>query len=289
MTSPFARYAPAARAARIALLCAVFGIWPLACRAQAPSSASQAETGRLRLVAGEQALIAVPALRRVAIGDPAVADVTPVRGGVSVLGKRPGATYLALSDSSQATERLLIEVRAAPADLALAGTGAQLHVRGDTAILDGSLRDVPALAAARVVAADSAPKLIDRSHIDVPGVVQVDVKIVEFSKTLLKQAGFNLFSQRANGFGFGVFGPNSLGAYQPGTQGNGSAGSVNFSGSGSVSTPMSAAFNLVVGPFGRGLFGNLSVLETSGLARVLAQPTLVALSGQSASFLAGGE
>ena len=35
---------------------------------------------------------------------------------------------------------------------------------------------------------------------------------------------------------------------------------------------------------GRGIFGNISILEANNLARVLAQPTLVALSGQSASF-----
>ncbi|MCC3264249.1 hypothetical protein LLE87_39420, partial [Paenibacillus polymyxa] len=33
----------------------------------------------------------------------------------------------------------------------------------------------------------------------------------------------------------------------------------------------------------------LRLLQTNGMARVLAEPTLVALTGQSASFLAGGE
>lgn len=35
--------------------------------------------------------------------------------------------------------------------------------------------------------------------------------------------------------------------------------------------------------------GNLKALEQAGLSRVLAEPTLVAISGESASFLAGGE
>jgi pilus assembly protein CpaC len=38
-----------------------------------------------------------------------------------------------------------------------------------------------------------------------------------------------------------------------------------------------------------GLFADLSLMESNNLARILAEPTLVALSGQSASFLAGGE
>ncbi|MGI4983206.1 MAG: type II and III secretion system protein family protein, partial [Janthinobacterium lividum] len=127
----------------------------------------------------------------------------------------------------------------------------------------------------------SAAKVVDRSQIASTGTVQVDVKIVEFSKSVLKEAGFNLFSSRANGFGFGVFGANNLSSYTPGAGGL-SVGTT-------VGTALSSAFNLVAGPFGNGLFANLSVLETNGLARVLAQPTLVALSGQSASFLAGGE
>ena len=51
----------------------------------------------------------------------------------------------------------------------------------------------------------------------------------------------------------------------------------------------SSAFNLIFNSATRGLFANLSLLESNNLARVLAEPTLVALSGQSASFLAGGE
>jgi pilus assembly protein CpaC len=45
----------------------------------------------------------------------------------------------------------------------------------------------------------------------------------------------------------------------------------------------------VLNSAGRGLFADLSLMESNNLARVLAEPTLIALSGQSASFLAGGE
>jgi pilus assembly protein CpaC len=52
---------------------------------------------------------------------------------------------------------------------------------------------------------------------------------------------------------------------------------------------LAQAFNLVFSSSRSGIVTNLGILESNGLARVLAQPTLVALSGQSASFLAGGE
>lgn len=53
--------------------------------------------------------------------------------------------------------------------------------------------------------------------------------------------------------------------------------------------PIGSAFNLLVSSVSKGLFANLSLMESNGMARVLAEPSLVALSGQSANFLAGGE
>jgi pilus assembly protein CpaC len=111
-------------------------------------------------------------------------------------------------------------------------------------------------------------------------VVQVDVKVVEFSKTVLKEAGFNLFSQNHAGFAFGTFAPSALTSV---TGGATSPLAV------TATSPIGSAFNLLLNSTSRGLFANLSLLESNNLARVLAQPTLVALSGQSASFLAGGE
>jgi pilus assembly protein CpaC len=62
------------------------------------------------------------------------------------------------------------------------------------------------------------------------------------------------------------------------------------SSSGSV---ISSAFNLVLGHTSadgnHSWNGSLDLLQSDGMARVLAEPTLVALSGQSASFLSGGE
>jgi hypothetical protein len=56
-----------------------------------------------------------------------------------------------------------------------------------------------------------------------------------------------------------------------------------------ASSPFAQAFGLLL-DFGKAGVGvNLGMLEGSGMARVLAEPSLVTLSGQSANFLAGGE
>ncbi|MFP5473666.1 MAG: type II and III secretion system protein family protein, partial [Gammaproteobacteria bacterium] len=125
--------------------------------------------------------------------------------------------------------------------------------------------------------------LTDRSSVQVRShTVQVDVKVVEFNRSVLKQAGLNIFSTRANshGFSFGVFTPTSLRSTTYNTDGSLTTDANN---------PLSQAFNLLFN-FGRAGIGvNMGFLEGNGLARVLAEPTLVALSGQSASFLSGGE
>ncbi len=126
--------------------------------------------------------------------------------------------------------------------------------------------------------------VVDRSTVPVSGTVQVDVKVVEISKTVLKEVGINFF-RNSSGFAFGTFQPSTLNkfTFTPGT------GGANGSFSADISTPISSAFNLVAASLTHGFFANISLLEANGLARVLAEPSLVALSGQSASFLSGGE
>jgi pilus assembly protein CpaC len=234
------------------------------------------------MVVSEQRILPSAQLTRVAVGDSAVADVQPIVGGVLIVAKKPGSTMLSLWERNRTAPReLAVTVRALSADALLSQTGGSVQVYGDTAVLSGQMATVADHQAALAVAQQSGAKVLDRSTVGTGGVVQVDVKVVEFSKSVLKEAGFNLFSTRSSGFGFGVFGPSQLSTYSPSTTG------VSFGSS--VGTNLASAFNLVAGPFANGLFGNLSILETNGLARVLAEPTLVALSGQSASFLAGGE
>ncbi|AET92915.1 putative outer membrane channel signal peptide protein, CpaC like protein [Burkholderia sp. YI23] len=224
-------------------------------------------------------------IARVAIGDPEVADVNVLKGGgVLLVGKTAGTTSLMLWERGRdAPLSYTVEVTSA-ASAALADAEAP-HVRvlGKTAVLSGTTPTMEKHERAVAVARASVGKdgaLVDASTVATKSVVQVDVKVVEFSKSVLKQAGFNLFSQNNAGFAFGTFAPSTLSSV---TGGAGSPLSV------TATSPIGAAFNLLLNSTSHGLFANLSLLEGNNLARVLAQPTLVALSGQSASFLAGGE
>jgi pilus assembly protein CpaC len=78
--------------------------------------------------------------------------------------------------------------------------------------------------------------VVDRSTVPVSGTVQVDVKVVEISKTVLKEIGLN-FYRNNGGFAFGTFSPSSLtkATFTPGV------GTVVDSVS-----PISSAFNLLL-------------------------------------------
>lgn len=257
--------------------------------------AQQADGGvrDLKLVVGSQRELRLnKPLERVAIGNPAVADALLLKSGsgangVLVVAKKPGATELMVWARGEAAQTYRVQVDAMRGEPG----GPDVAVSGGGALISGEARDAQASLRAQLVARAATATaegkggvVIDRSTIPVSSTVQVDVKVVEVSKTVLKEVGFNFF-RNSGGFAFGTFSPSSLNkaTFTPGT--GGAQGSLSTD----ISLPMSSAFNLVAASLSHGIFANLSVLESNGMARVLAEPSLVALSGQSASFLAGGE
>ncbi|MDL5035899.1 type II and III secretion system protein family protein [Comamonas sp. Y6] len=221
------------------------------------------------------------ALARIAVGDPNVLDVKVLRSVSS--GASQSAELLLTPKAPGSTTLSVWPAKGLPQSW-------KIQVSGPSLLLKKRLESVPeharALAELRLNAPDKAP-LIDRSQVAVrSNTVQVDVQVVEFKKSALKRAGINLISGGPNGHGF------SFGMYTPGSS-TGSSSSSGSEGSTSSSSAISSAMNLVLG-FGKAFGGNglsaqMGFLEGNGLARVLAKPTLVAHTGQSASFLAGGE
>jgi pilus assembly protein CpaC len=261
-----------------------------------PSIAAEAAGADVILQTHEQRPWRLPAdLERIAIADPSVADVLTLkgRGEALLVGKQSGQTVLLLWHRGQPQpQRLTVQVRSAIQSQLEGTANTQVEQQDGTALLRGeapSLLDhQQALNAA--TSGDAKMSVADMSTINSGGVVQVDVKVVEFDKTALSSIGLNLI-KRNGGFTFGTFAPTSLSTVQVGnttTNANNNSstvGSVTFN----ATQPISSAFNLIFNSTTHNLFSDLSMLQSDGLARVLAEPTLVALSGQSASFLAGGE
>jgi pilus assembly protein CpaC len=253
------------------------GGWLVASSAANAQAVAQVAPIQFRIDAGTQKELLIPkGIERMAIADEAVAGVALTRQSPNspaarliVTGKAAGRTTLMLWEKGQST-----------------ATVYALEVRRRASTLTGTLDSMTAHHEARdtaLAAGGEKSLLVDRSVVNVrSNTVQVEVKVVEFNRSVLKQAGLNIFSTRANsnGFSFGSFTPSSL-------------KSTTFAPDGSISgefgNPLAQAFSLLFN-FGKAGIGlNVGFLEGNGMARVLAEPTLVALSGQSASFLAGGE
>lgn len=251
----------------LALVAASGSLPPLMPLAQAQTSSS------VVLELNEQRPWTLPAgVERIAIADPSIADITRIgRNSEALLvGKSAGSTTLLLWLQKQAApSRIRVEVRNAVQGGLLTDNGNLLTVQDGQALLSGSASSLLEHEARRKAAASAIGEkgvISDVATIASSGVVQVEVKVVEFNKSVLRQVGIN-FKNINGGFSYGMTSPSS--------GGDGGA--------------LSSAFKLIAKSVPGAWEANIDLLQANGMARVLAEPTLVALSGQSASFLAGGE
>jgi len=257
------------------LTAAVMGLALVSVQPVMAQSAGFTRPGGLGMVVDTQRMIKVdgsPA--RIAVGNPAVVDVQilPLEDGVGdilLVAKKPGVTDIQVwiegdpepkrwqvsvvsgeQSALESAKRLEAPVRA---------TGGQAVVTGRSSNMVEHQRST---AAAR--ATGDSDKIIDTSVINHSGMVQVEVKIVELSRTVMKEVGIDWNSGTARASGSGTWG--AVSSFAP-----------------TISNGFSLMFD------SRNFGAKLKLLESNGMARTLAEPTLVALSGQSASFRAGGE
>ena len=120
--------------------------------------------------------------------------------------------------------------------------------------------------------------------LQVAGVQQVmlEVRMAEISRTLTKRLGINFNYARSGEFGVGLLGGLTQ-LVQP-DDAHLLAGPLGIR----VSPAVNALFRFNKGSTTTWT-GFIDALKEDGLVKILAEPTLIALSGQSASFLAGGE
>ena len=121
-------------------------------------------------------------------------------------------------------------------------------------------------------------QVVTRLRSATPLTVNLKVRIAEVNRSALKEFGVNILSSDppngdTDGFRFGV------------AQGEGIDTDTGSVLRGLLGTTFSARGKLL----GLDLIGRLNLAETDGLVNTLAEPNLTALSGETASFLAGGE
>jgi pilus assembly protein CpaC len=251
---------------------------------------------KVTLSEGKSTLMRLPfPAARMSVGDARVADVILLNPTeLYLLGKSVGSTNLILWN--KAGDATIIDVAvdldtsalAARFEQLLAGEkDVKISTAADSVILSGVVSDTVKLdqmlslanayaqrggqggagggdAAATGASGGALPKLkvINMVSVAAPQQVMLEVKVAEISKTLIDQLGASIGASKTNGSWTYSFLSNLL-------SGNPSMGD---------------AFNSR-----NGNFLTIDAQKRDGLVKVLAEPNIMAISGQEASFLAGGK
>ncbi|HEY6662880.1 MAG TPA: type II and III secretion system protein family protein [Sphingomicrobium sp.] len=123
---------------------------------------------------------------------------------------------------------------------------------------------------------------VNRLKTATPLQVTLKVRVAEVNRSVLKKIGVNLLANdTTGGFQFGLAQGQGIFLPAPG-QSSPQSGQVIRN---TVGSTLSAGGHLL----GLDLISSLDLAQTDGLVSILAEPNLTALSGEPASFLAGGE
>ncbi|UOA31119.1 Type II secretion system protein D [Sulfitobacter sp. DSM 110093] len=224
------------------------------------------------------------------IANPGIADISSLSDRtIYVLGKSPGLTTLTLLDAGgQLITNVDVRVAADVSEFKerlrqiLPGEKIEVRTANDGIVLSGIVSSTQRLQRALDLAERYAPERVS-NLMSVGGIQQVMMKVrfAEMQRNVSKSLGSSLAINGAIG-GTGV---------------NAGTGSTNTSGG--VATSLGGSIPSANQNAGAVLFGFnagstqvgilLEALEEKGVVRFLAEPNLVALSGQEAKFLAGGE
>lgn len=263
-------------------------------------------TAQVQLSLGEGQMVSLPrAVASVWTSNPAVADVfvnNPHQ--LNLFGKTDGeATVIATAADGSvvygAQVRVSQNLPSINQVLKATMPDADIHVIniGQTAVLTGTVASPDDAAFAEKIAASELNPGVDlskegamckicvvnRLKVATPLQVNLRVRIAEVNRSLLKQIGVNLLASSRGSFKVGI--AQGQGIYVP-TAGSGTgaedAGKV-------IRSPIGSTLSGIGKLFGLDLISSLDLAETDGLASTLAEPNLTALSGETASFLAGGE
>lgn len=298
------------------LLVAALAAAPLAAVPLATATAQQviSPSQEIVLSIGKGQLVNVPGtMSDVFVANEGVADVQiKSQRQLYVFGKSGGETTIYASNARgdvifSANIRVGSNIGSIDQMLALAMPDAKVNVSTmgtNTVLLTGTVAaPEDAAEAERLVQAFLGDKsnVITRLKTATPLQVNLQVKIAEVSRSLLREVGGNIqMADATSGFRFGVGTGRPIGGPQ-------------FSYGGPLGVGSSAAQTSItlpdgtqlVGPsvdsaggtslaalgrlFGLNVLGAMDLSERLGLVTTLSQPNLTALSGETATFLAGGE
>ena len=240
-----------------------------------------------------QVLTADTAIDRAMIGNDEIADILPVSStSIYVLGKQVGTTSLTLYDRNNRVIAVMdISVGPDVASLRdqigqlMPGQPVQTRVSNGAIVLSGVVSDAGAADRAVQLARAYAPedKIVNLMTLGGSQQVMLEVRFAEVTRRIGKDLGVSSFI---------------TGGRVAGATGNGASLPPGTYGLGNNQNPfqidsITGGFGIIGRAFSDVLGVDIDLfidaLEEKGMAKTLAEPTLIALSGETASFLAGGE
>jgi pilus assembly protein CpaC len=224
------------------------------------------------------------------VGNDEIADIVPVTNrSLYVLGKKMGTTSLTIYDRNNIVISV-VDVAVGPDIVSLRRQMSELipgeqigaRISNDSVVLTGVVSNGPAVDRAMELAKSYAgDKVINMLSVGASQQVMLEVRFSEINRQTGKQIGFSGFTG-SDGGTFGSATGNGAGLNTDPTTGEGILRLDSVTGSFGV-------FRKAFSALGLNINATLDALERKGLVKTLAEPTLVALSGETASFLAGGE
>jgi len=214
---------------------------------------------------------------KMVVNNPELVSVTPISATqVQIAAKKPGVTQINLWDENDQvyTVDLMIYGDVRELDLALKRLFPESSVKvmrlTNSLVLEGFVERPEAVGPIVRLAEDYAPKIVN--NITVGGVQQIllKVKVMEVSRTKLRKLGYDWSNVTGgNGVTSSISGLLSAGVNSTGTVING--------GDGTITARVGSFSNIV------------DALQQNNIAKILADPTIVAVSGRPAHFNVGGE
>lgn len=273
---------------------------------KAVNAAAPAQDGNIILMSvGASRVINLPShMTDVVIANPNVADVyVRSQNQLYILAKAPGETAVTVTSAGgkalyTATVRVGNNLTSVDQMLKLAMPEADISVStmNGLYLLTGTVSSPEdAAEAERLVKAFATGPgqdvtVVSRLRTATPLQVNLQVKFAEVSRNLIHQIGMNVTGLGTGSGSFsGYIGRATRGAITDNGAVAGAAGNITRSFTFTQPTDSSTTLGFVAKMFGMDVAGALDLAETSGLASTLAQPNLTSLSGETASFLAGGE
>ena len=279
------------------ILAALLAAWP----ARALTTAGPI-TSALEMTAGRSQVVTLErAAQRVAVADPAVADILLISPRqVYVTAKAPGLTNITTWSGNEVA--LVMDLKVSPDVTRLkemlhrmlpGEQGIRVMAAHDALTLSGTVSSAKAMSTALDLARLFAPTGDTDKVVNLMGVggshqVLLEVKVAEMSRSVMEKLGIDLSYFASGEFAYTMLnnlfyldgqGPLALNPWGSTAADAGGMSMDTSSRNGMFRVRNGSAV----------ITGFLDMLKQNGLVKILAEPTLVCRSGEEAQFLAGGE